>query len=247
MNKLSKKTDCLIHLSKTGSTMSDAIEMLSAMKFRPDSLLIVADEQQKSIGRNNSQWLSPQGGLWFTYCLKANQVSHQITLLLGLCLLLTLTEHFPDLHNSLQIKWPNDLIIDDKKLSGILVQHQQGFLIIGMGINTNTEQINLDVPMPPVSLKQIFSFEISNIALLDGFLDNFQKKYPYFLASGLQQFYQTINCSLYGLNKTLIFDTDKEQISGICRGISEDGALLLEKADGKVLAYYSGSIINSPV
>ncbi|MBN2853377.1 MAG: hypothetical protein JXQ23_11645, partial [Clostridia bacterium] len=111
-------------------------------------------------------------------------------------------------------------------------------------INTNTEQINLDAPIPPVSLKQIFDFEISNKAVLCSFLENFHSKCDGFQITGLQQYQQTINSFLFGLGKPLKFDTGKEQISGICRGISTDGALLLEQRGGMVYAYYSGSIIN---
>ncbi len=227
--------------------MTDAIAILKAMNIKPASLLIIADKQSLSIGRNNSQWLSPAGGLWFTYCLKTNQISHQITLLLGLCLLRTITYYYPGLEGKLQIKWPNDLILEGKKLSGILVQHQQGYLIIGIGINTNNEPIDLDVPFPPVSLKQILDFEVANMALLNTFLNNFHDLYPTFQVSGLQHFYQDINISLLGLDKDLFFDTDKEQISGTCKGISEDGALILEHETGKQHLYYSGSIINISV
>jgi len=224
--------------------MSDALELLSSLKSPKANYLIIADEQSKGIGRNNNEWLSPQGGLWFTYCFKSEFIAHQITLLMGLCLHQVLTEKFPCLKNKLLIKWPNDLIFDNKKLSGILIQSHSGYICTGIGINTNIDAICLDVPLPPVSLKHILGFDVSNSSIMSSFLVNFYKKYQIFRNSGILPYINEINSLLYGLNKTITFDNDKEIVKGICRGISEEGAIILELDDGQVSYNYSGSIIN---
>ena len=244
MNRILKHTDLVIFLKKTGSTMSDAMEVLSSMKPQVENLLVVAEEQISGVGRNQNCWVSPAGGLWFTYCLKTEQVTHQITLLLGLCLHKVLENQYPDLKGKLQIKWPNDLVFDNKKLSGILVQSQKGYLCIGIGINTNPNAVKLKTAIPPVSLKQILSFDVSNRALLNDFLTEFHNMYPIYQSAGIRPFCDEINSLLYGLNKELEFDNDKNVIKAICRGISEEGAILLEQADGSVFPCYSGSINN---
>ena len=235
----------IIHKETTGSTMIDAMELIDSRNNLPDSFLIIADEQTNGIGRNKAQWISPRGGLWFTYGTKAEGVTHQINLFLGYCLHKVITENYPDLTNHLKIKWPNDLIIDKRKLSGVLTQTYRGYLLIGTGMNTNNETIAIDSFFQPVTLKELLGFEISNWSLLRRLLAFFREQYPSFSGKGIGVCKSYINDKLFGYGKILEFYDDKDAIRGRCRGISEEGALMLEEKEGVISSYYSGSIISA--
>lgn len=235
----------LIHKETTSSTMTDAIELIDSQNNLPDSFLIIADEQTNGIGRNKAQWLSPRGGLWFTYGAKAEGVTHQVTLFLGYCLHKAILESYPDFYCHLKIKWPNDLIIDKRKLSGVLTQTYRGYLLIGIGINTNNEMVATDSFFEPVTLKELLGFEISNWTLLSRLLAFFLEQYPSFSGKGIGVCKSYINDNLFGYGKILEFYDDKDVVRGRCRGISDEGALLLEDNEGIISSYYSGSIISA--
>jgi len=244
MDKVYRFPEWVFHYDKTDSTMSDAINIISEITPPPDNFVIIADEQIKGIGRNNNTWISPLGGLWFTYCLKSQSVKHQVTIILGLYLHKILTKHYPSLAQRLLIKWPNDIVIDGRKLSGILVQAHSGYLCIGIGINTNIDELILNEGMEPISLKQIFSFQVSDSSLAKSFVASFQEVCKVFTEINLSDYVTQINNLLYGFNHRIKFDTGKDLLEGICRGISDEGTILIEDNEGIICPYYSGSIVS---
>lgn len=233
-----------IHLNLTESTMLEAESIMNKIDPSPEQFLVIADAQSNGKGRNQNIWHSPSGGLWFSYCVKSSIVSHQVTLLLGLLLRDTLAKQYPDLESSLRIKWPNDLMLNDKKMAGILVKYLQGYLIIGIGINTNNAVPDLSGPWKPINLKDLLSFPVSHIGLLTNLLSAFTMESVSYFHTGIKAHQDRINQNLFGRDKIMEFDTDSEVLTGICRGISEEGALELEKETGELLSFYAGSVIN---
>ena len=224
--------------------MTDAIELISANADLPERFLIIANEQTVGIGRNPNKWYSPPDGLWFTYGISAEGVSHQITLFIGYCLHKYLVKNYPLLRDRLKIKWPNDLMIGNNKLSGTLVQTYQGYLLIGIGLNTNNDIVRIDTFFKPTGLIQLHNFEISNSSILRGFLAEFNHNFSDFSNKGLLPFKEYINHHTFGIGKHISFDPGSGIVDCLCRGISDDGALNLENMDGAVSKYYSGSILS---
>jgi BirA family transcriptional regulator, biotin operon repressor / biotin---[acetyl-CoA-carboxylase] ligase len=234
----------ILHLSITDSTMLEASRLLESIHPAPDNVLVIADEQHSGMGRNNNLWQSPFGGLWFTYCFKAEQPSNQVALLVGLCLRDTLLELYPDFEDRLKLKWPNDLLLDGKKLAGILVKAGSGFLSIGIGLNTNIDSFNHIEGMYPVSLQQILKFPTSHRALLQCFLIRFTDFNQKFTVTGFIPYRNSLNLCLAGMDKPVTFDTGQTALTGICRGITEEGSLLIETSKGKITEHYFGSLIS---
>jgi BirA family transcriptional regulator, biotin operon repressor / biotin---[acetyl-CoA-carboxylase] ligase len=224
--------------------MDDAEKYIHSGNEVPERFLIVSDEQTNGQGRNGNIWYSPPGGLWFTYAFRHNAVSQNLTLFLGCCLQRVLSEQFPVLQERLLIKWPNDLLLNDNKVSGILVRHLKGYLLIGIGINTNNASPSFDNAFQPASLKQFLGFDISNKALLDKIINSLERELTSFTSRGLDSVYDYLNAHLYGLGQLIYFNTGKEVICCKCSGIDLQGALLLESQDGKLNAYISGSVVS---
>lgn len=234
---------CLFHLAATTSTMQEAENIITNLNPAPEEFIVIADTQTSGLGRNQNLWQSPLGGLWFSYCLKTIEVSHQVTLLLGLVLRDVLAEQYPYLESGLMIKWPNDLMLNGKKLAGILVKQFQSFLVIGIGINTNNRIPVLSGGWKPVSIAESLSFHVSNMGILSNFLAAFIAEYHTYCKFGINGYVEKINQHLFGRNMTTVFSTDSSVLKGICKGIAKDGALQLLDENGNTISCYAGSVI----
>lgn len=242
MNNLQKEFSWVLHYRYTSSTMTEAKSIINDIELPPDNFIIVTDEQSEGVGRRDKIWYSPLGGLWFTFCIRDKDMTPQVTLMLGLCLYETLTDMYPTLKDSLQIKWPNDLLIDGKKLAGILVEKKAEYMIAGIGINSNNLNIPINTMLKPTNLKSQLSFKVSNHAILSCFVNRFHDMIGSFRSNGIAQFKNTINNHLWKVGQNIAFDTDNGIVSGICMGINQDGALQIKLDSGQVVSFITGSI-----
>ncbi|MDT7900777.1 MAG: biotin--[acetyl-CoA-carboxylase] ligase [Acidianus sp.] len=160
-------------LSKVTSTQ-DFAEAISSMLY--EDFLVIAEEQTKARGRYKRAWYSPKGGLWFTY-VKKNFNAEEIpvaTLKASLAVRETLSSFF-----DAKIRWPNDVVVNDKKVSGILIEaiHAGDVtdLFIGVGINTNVKEFPPDIKATSILLET--GKEVNN----DELLNNVISKMDYYL------------------------------------------------------------------
>ena len=122
------------------STNETAVAM--AQEGAPEGTVIVAARQESGHGRMQRVWNSPLGGLWFTVILRPQidpQFAAQITLLAGVAVAKAVRRLYNT--ESVKIKWPNDLLLDGKKICGILSELQLDengvidYAIVGIGVN----------------------------------------------------------------------------------------------------------------
>lgn len=147
---------------KVSSTMNVARE------FLPKECIIVAEEQTEGRGRYGRKWISPKGGLYFSLILKENEFTRFLSEILSL----TLIKTFENLGiKNCQIKFPNDIIINGKKISGILIEKTDNFYIAGVGINVeNKEELKSFITM-----ECILSKKVEKEKLLEEFIKNFKQ------------------------------------------------------------------------
>ncbi|MFP3201176.1 MAG: biotin--[acetyl-CoA-carboxylase] ligase [Sulfolobus sp.] len=126
--------------------LAEAIyRMINANEF-----VIVAEEQTEARGRYRRGWYSPKGGLWFTYVIKG--FNPEKIPLATLQTALAVRESISQYVNAL-IRWPNDIVIDDRKVAGILIEgiseggmgNKGSTVFIGVGIDTNVESFPPDI------------------------------------------------------------------------------------------------------
>ncbi|MFP3165234.1 MAG: biotin--[acetyl-CoA-carboxylase] ligase [Acidianus sp.] len=160
-------------LSKVTSTQ-DFAEAISSMLY--EDFLVIAEEQTKARGRYKRVWYSPKGGLWFTY-VKKNFNAEEIpvaTLKASLAVREVLSSFFDT-----KIRWPNDVVVNDKKVSGILIEAiyagDATDLFIGVGINTNVKEFPPDIKATSILLET--GKEVNN----DELLNNVISKMDYYL------------------------------------------------------------------
>jgi len=135
-----------------------------ARKSLTPNTIIQAKTQTNGKGRHGREWISQDGNLFFSFVITPNCKPNdygQIALKTGLALGQAIQKLIND---PVILKWPNDILINNKKCAGILIEAEEGHLIIGIGINTKTA--------PPDA--HILNIE-SNEALRDAFFTHFDK------------------------------------------------------------------------
>ncbi|MBO8160205.1 MAG: biotin--[acetyl-CoA-carboxylase] ligase [Thermosipho sp. (in: Bacteria)] len=137
--------------------------------------VVVAIEQTKGKGRMGRTWSSPKGGLWFSILLKPKSpISPNFFTKLSSITLIKILKRY---NINAQIKWPNDIYVNEKKLSGILTEgiyknSHLVALIVGIGINVNNE-IPAELKESAISLSEILGKKVSIKNLLNMFLKRF--------------------------------------------------------------------------
>ncbi len=227
--------------------------------------IIRAKEQKAGRGRGDRFWYSPEGGLWLTFDIYYDDFIPNFPLFIAYCIHSLLLELFP--LESLSIKWPNDIMWKNKKMAGILCEHNEveKKYIIGLGLNTNLNQeIIQDKHIVTISdaekendlcipvyddanqgklkiaiLSSLIGFPISNEYLLELIIANVYKKLD--LLSKPKIYLDYINLWLYGLNQIVHAQLDNKIVIGKNIGVADDGTLLLKDKDAHIQKINYGS------
>ncbi|MCP4272905.1 MAG: biotin--[acetyl-CoA-carboxylase] ligase [Gammaproteobacteria bacterium] len=211
--------------------------------------ICLAESQTDGRGRYGKNWYSPAKSniyLSISHCMKKpiSELSG-LSLVIGLSLSRTLQAYC---HDKIAVKWPNDLMVDNRKLSGILLElkkHSDGLcqVIIGIGINVSMSETAVNtISQPWTSLSQChpigpLSRNIIVANLLKEIIDNL----TLFENSGFKQFSHQWNNLDIWYKKEVELLMGKDIVAGIHKGVDLNGALLLE-CDDKITAFSSGQV-----
>ena len=220
----------ILYYPEVSSTMDTAKDL--ARKNCPDFTVVVAGRQTRGRGRLKRQWLSDDGGLYFTMVLRPDipvLMSSRVNFLASLTLARVLRELF---QIDAAVKWPNDILVDDHKISGMLSELEAEtdrvlFISIGMGINVNNDPS--EVEPGASSLKKIIGREISKKMLLTRFLAEFE---GHTKRADFENVISEWKRYTVTLNRRVKIVTHKEVSEGLAVDVEQDGALVLELADG---------------
>lgn len=204
-------------------------------------ICVQAGSQARGVGRLEKEWISPPGGLWFTFNLRIPQVLNSFPLYIGFCIHDTLGKVFSPLEDKLQIKWTNDIIYDGKKLGGTLCQHRPGLYTIGIGINTNNEIDSELGKFGAVSLKSILGFEVSNSYLCQILVASIEDHLRYL--NHEISYITYCNEHLFGKNRMAEIDVGTTPFTAEILGLDLHGALIIRKNMGEIVNLHSGSIM----
>jgi len=220
----------ILYYPEVSSTMDIAKKL--ARKGCPDFTVVVAGRQTRGRGRLKRQWLSDDGGLYFTLVLRPDipvLLSSRVNFLASLTLTRVLRELF---QIDAAVKWPNDILVDDHKISGMLSELEAEtdrvlFMSIGMGINVNNDPSGVEPGAS--SLKKITGREISKKLLLARFLAEFEERLKRAEFENVISEWKRYSNTL---NRRVKIVTHKEVSEGLAVDVEQDGALVLELADG---------------
>ena len=227
------------------STSSFARELIT--KHHQQSGAILALQQTRGRGRRKYNWVSPPGNLYFSFFFPVNDTAEQAKWLCYVTALAAIRSLQPFLPypSSLSLKWPNDLLLDGRKLGGILieriVQQGQAYIIIGIGINLKNSP---DVDQLTTHLNQHIEINIDPLELAHTLLSQYHEWKLKWQQSGNILLINEMNANLYLLNDIIKIRHLNEHIEGINLGLDSEGNLKLRHADGSIHSYHNGSIIS---
>jgi BirA family biotin operon repressor/biotin-[acetyl-CoA-carboxylase] ligase len=228
------------YFSRIGSTNDWA--KAQATTGAAEGLLVVADEQTAGRGRLGRQWWSPAGAALLTTLLfrPVNCPPHHVQQLAMLCALAAADAVTAQTGLSVDLKWPNDLTIGERKLAGLLAEaafcaDRLDFVVVGMGMNVNTDFAAApSFIAPAASLRQELGRGVDRLALLIAYLDRVARRYWRFRAGDSPLDEWTARLATLNRPVTARLVGEKSALTGRAEGVDPDGALLLRTADGAV-------------
>ncbi len=217
------------------STNKTALEMAEAREIL-DREIILADTQSAGKGRQSRIWSSPQGNLYFSLVLRPQISAPKISQIsfVAITALRLMVEGLAT-NQKIQNKWPNDLLINEKKVAGLLLESkisQQNceFVIVGIGLNIVS---NPDQTIFPADNLENFGIEITSEVALKNFLNEFEKLYENFLNFGFVGIRKLWLAKAFRLNEKIFVKNGDVEISGVFSDFDEGGNLVLETAQGR--------------
>jgi BirA family biotin operon repressor/biotin-[acetyl-CoA-carboxylase] ligase len=241
----------LFHFFNVDSTNAFASRLLNHGRKVADGTVIIAESQTAGKGRRGRSWYSEQeNGLYFSLVLHPRIPP-------GFAPLFTLGTAVA-IHNAVEratglavdIKWPNDLLIDGRKFCGVLAEMRAEFdrvnsLIIGVGLNVNHGELPPDIAENATSLRMASGRTHSRIEILVEILEEFENLLARFEKSGpVTIIDQWTRYSSFANGRRLGIHDGFRTIEGTTRGLNAFGALRLETWDGKIEEIYSGDVVS---
>jgi BirA family biotin operon repressor/biotin-[acetyl-CoA-carboxylase] ligase len=240
-----------IHFYKEVDSTNDVARKL-ADEGAAEGTIIIAESQRSGKGRRGKKWISPSGGVWMTIILRPDvepNKAPQLTLVAGVAVAETL-----DVECGLDIgiKWPNDILIGDKKVSGILTEvktdgGEVDYALVGIGID-----LNMDISLfPPeirgsaTSLKVELDREIKGAELVQRFLRRFEYYYGEFIEGNFRDILNQWRRLSSTIGNYVEVHKKGRTVYGEAVGVNKDGKLILEMDDGSLRKIISGECVHT--
>lgn len=239
----------LIFMSATTSTNVAAKKL--GRKGCVEGLVVVADHQTAGRGRSKRRWSSPPGSDILVSIVLRPQIgleqSAKLTGMAGLAVAKSIEELFG---LSPEVKWPNDVLLDERKVCGILTEgeprgHELAFAVVGIGINCNRDEKSFRGPLSQsaTSLSVATGGTVDRAKLLARVLGLFEEEYMQFQSSGFASFVPELRKRLFHVERNMTVRTGQEEVTGRCTGIDDEGRLLVTTPDGGRHAFCAGEIL----
>jgi BirA family transcriptional regulator, biotin operon repressor / biotin---[acetyl-CoA-carboxylase] ligase len=246
--KTSKLGQQLRIIARTESTQNEAA--VWALEGAADGAVIIAEEQTGGRGRQGKSFHSPAGkGIWMSLILRPQiplQFTPQLTLLSAVALcraMRRMTEV------DLGIKWPNDILYEDKKVCGILTESSAEderlvHIIAGVGISVNLEEHDYpeELRSKVTSLKIASGKEIDRASLLAECLFELEQLYKLYVEQGFAPIRTLWEAQSVTIGRSLSVTTPNGIVSGVAQGLDDSGALIVLGEDGCYRKIFSGDV-----
>lgn len=238
-----------IHIYREVSSTNNIARQM-AISGAAEGTIVMSKSQISGKGRMQRQWMCPPGkGLLMSIVLRPEinlQFVPQLTLLSAVVVAETIKKVTGC---PAGIKWPNDILINDKKVCGILTEssfsgHCVEYIVLGLGINVNLDknQLPLDCQETSTSLSLELGHRVSRIKVLEQFIINWDKHYREFCQAGhpyLKRKWIEHNVTL---GRNISIKKDKDVIHGVAVDISENGGLIVNLPDGSVKEFLAEDV-----
>lgn len=204
-----------------------------------EGLAILADAQTAGRGRAGRVWYSPLGqSLYLSILLRPNLPPRRIGWLtmLGALAVADAISQFSILNSQLRLKWPNDVLLNGRKVAGVLVESsltgdRLDYAVLGIGLNVNTgfDDAPEEVQLRATSLREALGHEVDREAVLERLLAAFDARYAMLPASPLADYARRLDT----LGRRVRLQVGAESVEGDALRVEEDGALVVMTHQGE--------------
>ena len=236
---------------RVGSTNDLALQC--GVDGAEEGTLILAESQTQGRGRHGRRWHAPPGSsilasVILRHRLRADQVG--LPNLIGAIAIATAINESTDL--STRIKWPNDVLIQGKKVSGVLTEleydrHRHPFFVMGFGVNVNTTRADLpeELRCSATSLQIESERQISRVTILQAILHRLEENYVRLKHGETDPIIATANGLLHLSGDQVQLQTTDGFFHGQTEAIDRDGGLLLKDMNGQRRKFLVGEILQT--
>lgn len=228
-----------VFLPETESTNSYAIELLKNVKAI-EGTVVYTHHQTNGKGQRGNLWIAePERNATFSLILKPSFLhpknNFYLSKITALALYDVLTEILIGSQFDIKIKWPNDMLVNNKKIAGVLIENSVAndvlqWSVTGIGINVNQKDFGDLQKVTSLSLLQQKEKSIEDV--MDCFYTHFEKWYLRLKKVELKQIDETYHKKLFGFGKNNEFDKEGKLFTAKVIGVNENGLLILESEDG---------------
>jgi BirA family transcriptional regulator, biotin operon repressor / biotin---[acetyl-CoA-carboxylase] ligase len=246
----------IYYYEQIGSTQELAIYLAETNSEAVSGTAILAEHQDRGKGRINSKWISPSGGIWLSIILMPNMPANKSPLLKFVAALAVCDTIAQKTGLESKVKWPNDILINHKKVCGILLDiatkgSRVEYAVIGIGINAN---VNIRKILPYIadykgnnvsvtSLKNELSGKyVNRPSFLKLLFERLEHYYGYLEKEDLGGvvILNQVKDKLDILNAVVTVQQTDKTVEGLVVGLGLDGSLLLKKNDGSLIEVICG-------
>lgn len=237
----------VVYFPQTDSTNLQA--KTAGEQGSPHGTLFVADRQTAGRGRRGRGWESPAGENVYMTLLLRPEFSPAKASMLTLVMALSAAEGIQQACGiQPAIKWPNDLVVNGKKICGILTEMNAEvdyihYVVIGIGINVNQAEFPEEIQETAASLKNEAGIDMDRGEIVARILEKFEKNYEIFIETeDLSRLQEDYNQRLINRDQDIKVLDPKEAYTAHARGINERGELVVETSDGEIRKIFSGEV-----
>jgi BirA family biotin operon repressor/biotin-[acetyl-CoA-carboxylase] ligase len=241
----------IIYFEELGST-NTYLKELAAGGSIPEGTCVVCENQTKGRGRMGRHWFSPDSkNVSMSLLLRPDiqpYMAPAFSIFAGVCVYEALKGY---VDGNIRIKWPNDILINNKKVCGILTemsseQDRTEYIVIGMGINVlgSAKTMPPDISSTAVTLESALSnpaLKIRRADIIRGILERFEEYYPKNKKGVSKEIFDKWKCYSDAIGRKIEYYIDKRAKNGEIVDIDKSGALLV-KCDGRIETVNAGMI-----
>jgi BirA family biotin operon repressor/biotin-[acetyl-CoA-carboxylase] ligase len=238
----------IIHFEEIDSTNNYAKKIANEGCLH--GTVVIADKQTMGRGRVGRQWQSDStGGIWFSIIVRPELEPEDIQII-TLAASVAVVQAINETQGIVcGIKWPNDIILDGRKLCGILTELSAepghiNYVVVGIGINVNQniDSFNDEIKQKATSIRMHMGKPVSRVGILAGILTGFEKAYDNVLHGQIPEIIEKWNSYSVTIGREVKITARDNEYIGIAQSIASDGKLIVKCKDGTIREVSAGEI-----
>ena len=242
--KIGKEILCFRKVFSTNS-----IAKFLANHDAKEGTVLISEIQTNARGRLGKKWEAPEGGIWMSLILRPQVPPARIGLI-TLATGVAIAKSIRSLGVDARIKWPNDVLIHGKKISGVLTEVNATFneidwIVVGIGIDSNLklEDFSEDIRIGTTTLTEELPAKVDENELIAIFLNEFEKVYQLYKDGEIETILKDWRDLADTIGKYVnITQTGGKITQGYVVGINNEGSLIIERQDGTLEKIISGEL-----